>query len=53
MQFSSINNSQSCKRDFKHAVSQGSILGALLFTLFINDLHKSVEFSIVSSSLWR
>ena len=45
MQFTSINKSQSGKRELKYCVPQGSVLGLLLFILFIKDLHKNIEFS--------
>ena len=47
MQFTSVNRSQSDKREMKYGVPQRSVLGPLLFILFTNDLHKVVEFSTV------
>ena len=47
MQFTSINRTQSDKRKLKYCVLQRSVLGPLLFILFINDLHKVVDFSTV------
>ena len=47
MQFTSINKSQSGKRELKYGVPMGSVLGSLLFILFFNYLHKNIAFSTV------